>query len=143
MARRMANKAAVESIRKRLGLNLAEFSEALGFGQSAYADMLRTDRITETAALAAECLSRRQSPGAASEVMFMVRIVRGVPVITLLDGDVRRMSLDGEDFILIPAEEPRPKPGLQPGAYRSEPASQGNGSGFTDHNQRMDLDQPS
>jgi hypothetical protein len=110
MARRMANKAAVESIRKRLGLNLAEFSEALGFGQSAYADMLRTDRITETAALAAECLSRRQSPGAASEVMFMVRIVRGVPVITLLDGDVRRMTLDGETFILIPAEESRPRP---------------------------------
>lgn len=107
MARRMANKAAVESVRKRLGLNLAEFSEALGYGVSAYADMLRADKITETAGLAAECLSRRQSPGAASELVYLTRIVRGAPVITLLDAEVRTMVLDGERFLLIPAEEPR------------------------------------
>ncbi len=110
MARKMANTAHVESIRKRLGQTMAQFSESLGYGQSAYADMVRNNTITETAALAAECLSRRFAPSAQDEVMFFTRIVRGLPVITVLDGDVRTMTLDGERFLLIPAEEQRPRP---------------------------------
>ena len=110
MARRMANKAAVETIRKRLGLSMAEFSTAIGYAPSAYGDMVRLDKITETAALAAECLSRRQAPGAQAELVYLTRIVRGVPVITLLDAEVRTMILDGERFLLIPADEPRNRP---------------------------------
>lgn len=107
MARKMANKAAVETIRHRLGRSMTQFSEDLGYSISAYADMVRTDAIPFTAGLAAEALSRRQAPGAADELTYLTRIVRGVPVITLLDQDVRTMVLDGERYLLIPVEDPR------------------------------------
>ncbi len=114
MARKMANKAAVESIRKRLGLDLAPFSLAIGYGESAYGDMLRSDKIPETAGMAAECLVRRQSPGALAEVTYLTRIVRGIPQITMLDGDLREMTLDGERFLLIPKPPISTRPGSRP-----------------------------
>jgi hypothetical protein len=110
MARKYASTGSVETIRKRLGRTLSQFSEDLGFGLSAYGDMVRNDKVTENAALAAEALMRRQAPGAASELTYLTRIVRGIPHITVLDGDLREMTLDGECFLLIPKEQPRPRP---------------------------------
>jgi len=99
--------AAVESMRNRVEMSAEEFSEALGLGRSTYGEMKRENRVPLTVALAAETLVRRQAPGAAAELIYLTRIVRGVPVITVLDGDVRTMTLDGERYLLIPAEERR------------------------------------
>ncbi len=120
MARRMASKAAVETIRHRLDRSMTQFSEDLGFAPSAYADMVRTDQVTVTAALAAEALSRRQAPGAADEVVFLTRIVRGLPVITVLDGDTGTLTLGGRRYLLVPAAECERRPA---------PAHRENGAG--------------
>jgi hypothetical protein len=107
MARKTANTSAVEAIRKRLQRSMAQFSEDLGYPASAYAEWFWSNSIPFNVGLAAEALSRRQPPCAVDELIYLTRIVRGVPVITLLDHDVRTMILDGERYLLIPAEEPR------------------------------------
>lgn len=99
--------AAVESMRVRLGIGVGEFSEALGLGQSTYAEMKRENRVPLYVALAAETLVRRQAPGTDDELVYLTRIVRGVPLVTVLAPSLRRMALDGEQFLLIPAGEPR------------------------------------
>lgn len=99
--------AAVESMRTRLGMNVGEFSEALGLGASTYAEMKRENRVPLTVALAAETLVRRHAPGTDDELVYLTRIVRGVPVVTVLDPNLRKMTLDGVTSLLIPAEEPR------------------------------------
>jgi hypothetical protein len=98
--------AAVETIRKRLDLSQAEFSEALGFGASSYGDMLRRGEITQTAALAAEALMRRQAPGTNDELCFVVRIVKGVPLVTLVE-EAQTIVLNDQRFLLVPADLPR------------------------------------
>jgi ribosomal protein S9 len=49
MARKYASTGSVETIRKRLGRTLSQFSEDLGFGLSAYGYMVRNDKVTENA----------------------------------------------------------------------------------------------
>jgi len=102
--------AAVETIRKRLDRTMEQFSEDLGFGKSAYSQAVRDKRITQTVALAAEALMRRQAPSAADELIWLTRIVRGIPQITMLDGNLREMTLDGQQYLLLPKDERGPKP---------------------------------
>lgn len=98
--------AAVETIRKRLDLTLQQFSEALGYGASSYGDMLRRGEVSQTTMLAAEALMRRQAPSAHDELMFVVRIVKGVPLVTPIE-DAQTLVLNGESYILVPVEKPR------------------------------------
>ena len=97
---------AVETIRKRLDMGQAAFSEALVFGASSYGDMLRKGEISMTVALAAEALMRRQAPGVNDEVAFIVRIVKGVPLVTLIS-EAQTMTLDDRRYLLVPADMPR------------------------------------
>lgn len=70
---------------------------------------MREGAVTQTVALAAECLMRRQAPGAEAEIAFVVRIVRGVPLVTALS-ELQPMTLGEERYLLLPVEAPRPKP---------------------------------
>lgn len=108
MARKTAEVpiAPVETIRHRLQMNLTEFSEALGFGTSAYGDMVRRGTVTKTVHLAAEALMRRQAPGAENELAFVTRIVKGVPLVTFLD-EAQTMVLNDRRYLLVPIEAPR------------------------------------
>jgi hypothetical protein len=58
--------------------------------------------------LAAEALMRRQAPGTEAEIAFVVRIVRGVPLVTTLD-ELQQMTLGDQRYLLLPAEMPRSK----------------------------------
>src|SRR5690242_18730759 len=95
--------AAVETIRKRLDLTLGEFSLALGYGESSYGDMMRREEVSQTTALAAEALMRRQAPGAEREIAFIVRIVKGTPLVTPLGDELQTMILNEERYLLVPA----------------------------------------
>lgn len=90
-----------ETIRNRLQMTKQEFSRALGFSDNAYNDMSASGEITKTAALAAEALMRRQAATSEDEVRFLVRVSRGVPHVTPLEG-ASTMTLDGRRFLLIP-----------------------------------------
>lgn len=98
--------AAVETIRKRLDMTLQQFSEVLGYGASSYGDMVRRGEISLTTALAAGALMRRQAPGAESELAFVVRIVKGVPLVTQLE-DAQTLVLNGQHYLLVPTDMPR------------------------------------
>ncbi len=99
---------AVETIRKRLDRTMEQFSEDLGYGKSAYAQMVRDNKVTKTVALAAEALMRRQAPGTEAEIAFVVRIVRGMPLVTALD-ELQSMTLGDQRYLLLPAEMPQVK----------------------------------
>ena len=58
----------------------------MGFGPSSYGDMVRRGEVSKTVNLAAEALMRRQAPGTEEELVFIVRIVKGAPLVTLLEG---------------------------------------------------------
>lgn len=107
MTRRLGGSiAATETIRKRLDLSMQQFSEALGYGASSYGDMVRRGEVSQTTALAAEALMRRQAPGAEQELAFIVRMVKGVPLVTHLD-DLQTLALNDQRYLLVPIEAPR------------------------------------
>lgn len=107
MTRRLGGSvAAVETIRKRLDMSYQQFSEALGYGASSYGDMVRRGEVSQTTALAAEALMRRQAPGAENELAFIVRIIKGVPLVTQLD-DLQTLVLNDQRYLLVPVEAPR------------------------------------
>jgi hypothetical protein len=126
MARRTSggSLAAVETIRKRLDLSQAEFSVALGYGESSYGEMVRRGEVSLTVALAAEALMRRQAPSADAELAFVVRLVRGVPLVTQL-ADAQTITLNDQRYLLVPADAPR-RPPRDEGAL---PAETGAGGG--------------
>lgn len=98
--------AGLETIRKRLGLSMADFSHALGYASgTSYSQAVRAGKITKTTALAAECLSRRQAPGGGGTV-FLVRIVKGMPTTVLLE-DLEPMTIGGKSFLLVPQDAGR------------------------------------
>lgn len=115
--------APVETIRHRLQMNLTEFSQALGYGDAAYGDMNRKGKVSKTVALAAECLSRRQAPGAQDELCWITRIVKGAPMTTMLD-ELQEMTLAGQRYLLVPADQPRQRANWQ---EKSASSSAGNG----------------
>lgn len=93
-----------ESIRLRLGMNKEHFSEALGFHPSTYAGYLQKGMITKTGALAAEALLRRQqASGESADEVFILRLVKGAPMTTRLEG-LKRMSFDGKEYLLVPID---------------------------------------
>lgn len=90
---------AVETIRKRLGLTFQDFSQALGFEKSSYNKMTSEGHVTETVALAAEALMRRQA--AAGDVAFLVRVVKGAPRVEMVEG-LEEMKMGGRTYLLVP-----------------------------------------
>ena len=126
--------AQLETIRNRLQLSQEAFSEALGFGASAYGEMRRRGTVTKTVALAAEALMRRQAPASEDELVFVTRIVKGAPLVTVLEG-ARSIVLDDQRYLLVPAEPPRMRPvrpETRPGNGVTEfdkPAADGNLAG--------------
>lgn len=107
--------AAVETIRKRLDLSQAEFSVALGYSESSYNEMVRRGEVSVTVALAAEALMRRQAPSADAELAFVVRLVRGVPLVTQF-ADAQTITLNDQRYLLVPADVPRRAPPRDEGA---------------------------
>ena len=108
MARRTGggNLAAVETEYGSGSLSPSEkFSEALGFGPSSYGDMVRRGEVSKTVNLAAEALMRRQAPGTEEELVFIVRIVKGAPLVTLLE-NMQSLVLNDQRYLLVPAEWP-------------------------------------
>lgn len=73
-------------------------SEAIGYAPGTYGGFLREGRAPKTAALAAEALSRRQ---AATDTVFLVRVVKGTPTVTLID-DVETATIAGRRYLLVP-----------------------------------------
>ncbi len=90
--------APVESMRNRLEMTPRELSVVLGYSPEAYPLWIKTGRIPETAALAAECLVRRQ---AASDTVFFIRVVKGVPKVTMVE-DVTKVTRNGKTYLEIP-----------------------------------------
>lgn len=98
---------ATETIRNRLGLNHENFSEALGLHPSTYGGYVTKGDITKTAALAAEALMRRQqASGEIADEVFVLRIIKGVPTVFRI-GELRRMTLDGTEYFLLPTSDSR------------------------------------
>lgn len=96
-----------ETIRHRLGMNNENFSEALGFHPSTYAGYVQKNRITKTGALAAEALMRRQqASGEVSDMVFVIRVIKGVPTAIELAG-LQKMTLNGQEFYLVPVGDTR------------------------------------
>lgn len=89
---------ATETIRNRLEMSVLEFTEAIGYHGDSYNNWIKSGQIPIVASLAAECLMRRQ---AASDVVFMVRIVKGVPKVTLIDNPTRVIR-NGKTYLEIP-----------------------------------------
>lgn len=106
----------VETIRHRLDMSLAEFSEALGFGASTYGDYVRAGKVTKTVCLAAEALMRRQAPAAEDELAFITRIVKGVPLVVALE-ETRTIILDDQRYLLVPWNS-TPKEQMRPSIAR-------------------------
>ena len=94
-----------ETIRHRLNMNNENFSEALGFHPSTYAGYVAKNRITKTGALAAEALVRRQQmSGESSDMVFLIRVIKGVPQAIELSG-LQTMTLGNQEFYLVPSGE--------------------------------------
>lgn len=93
---------ATETIRKRLQLTEAQFSEALGFADHSYHQMVASGRCLKTTALAAEALMRRQAATGHSDHYLMVCIIKGAPLVFDVTENIREMKLDGQTFYLIP-----------------------------------------
>jgi hypothetical protein len=92
-----------ETIRNRLQMGLTEFSRALGYSDGAYSDFVRDGSIVKTASLAAEALMRRQQmTGEESDVVYILRVIKGAPTTTRVD-ELRRLRLDDTDYLLVPA----------------------------------------
>ena len=90
--------AQLESGRRRLDRTPAEFSVELGYSDNAYAGWARMGAAPRVAALAAEALVRRQS---ASDVVFLVRVVKGAPEVTLIDAAETAM-IAGRRYLMVP-----------------------------------------
>jgi hypothetical protein len=90
--------APLETIRKRLGLSLEAMSEAIGYASGTYGGFVRDGHAPKTAALAVEALSRRQ---AAADTVFLIRVVKGTPTVTLID-DVETATIAGRPYLLVP-----------------------------------------
>lgn len=88
----------LETVRHRLERTLGQFSIDLGYSEGTYASFVREGRAPRTAALAAEALMRRQ---AASDAVFLVRVVKGTPRVTVIDA-VETMTLNGRRYLLVP-----------------------------------------
>ena len=99
------NAARSETIRNRLALSQGEFARALGLSPSGYSRQVADDQVSDTVALAAEALARRQAQED-GELAFMVRIVRGVPQVTMLDS-LERMTFVGKSYLLVPISPPK------------------------------------
>jgi hypothetical protein len=96
-----ADSSRVETLRSRLSLSKSEFSRAVGLSEGSYAGMLSQSAVTETVALAAEALVRRQAPGSQDELLFLLRLVKGALLATKVD-QLKVMSLDGVEYWLVP-----------------------------------------
>lgn len=100
--RQMVPIGSTETIRNRLGLTESTFSEALGYSVGAYSDAKREGQIVKTAALAAECLMRRQqASGETADEVFVLRVIRGAPTATRI-AELRRLTLDDVEYFLVP-----------------------------------------
>lgn len=88
----------LESCRNRLGLSYTEFSLALGYSENSYSTWVRDGEAPAVAALAAECLVRRQAPNA--EQAYLTRYIKGTLVSTPIDAS-RKLTLDGKTYILV------------------------------------------
>ena len=91
-----------ETIRHRLDMSMEKFGEAIGFGSGSYAGMVKSGKITVTAALAAECLMRRQAPtGESADQLYILRSIKGTMVCLTIE-NTRSITLDGEAYFLVP-----------------------------------------
>lgn len=88
----------LETIRNRLERTQGQFSVDLGYSEGTYSHFMREGHAPRTAALAAEALMRRQ---AASDAVFLVRVVKGTPRVTMIDA-VETMTLNGRRYLLVP-----------------------------------------
>lgn len=93
-----------ETIRHRLQMNEAAFGIALGYSAGAYSELLRKGQLTKTTALAAEALMRRQaSSGEVADEVYVLRVVKGAPTTTRVE-NLKQMTLDGVEYLLVPAK---------------------------------------
>lgn len=90
----------LETIRMLLELSHREFAEAMGYSGSSYSSWVNSGQAPKAAALAAEALMRRQATSTPDH-LFLIRVVKGIPQVTLLD-DPRTLRLDGVDYLLVP-----------------------------------------
>jgi len=91
--------APLESIRKRLDRTPAEFSADLGYSPQSYSDWLRLGTAPKVAGLAAEALARRQ---AADDIVFVVRVVKGVAEVALIDEGASIATIAGRRYMMVP-----------------------------------------
>ena len=90
--------AALETVRRRLDRTPAQFSVDLGYSENAYADWLRIGTAPKVASLAAEALLRRQ---AGQDAIFLVRVVKGAPEVTLIDSP-ETATIAGHKYLMLP-----------------------------------------
>lgn len=94
-----------ETIRKRLDLSGEAFGEAIGYARSAYYTFTKDGQLPKTAALAAECLQRRQqASGEAADEVFILRVIKGAPTAVRVS-ELRRMKLDDIEYFLVPVRD--------------------------------------
>jgi len=92
-----------ERMRAELGLDPSDLSEAIGYTRGAYAQMLQRHEVSETAALAIECLVRRQPPPDAKRCRMVLLCMTGNGRIAAHDvGELQELLLRGDRYLLLP-----------------------------------------